>query len=506
MVAIRVTNGVLAILTAIWWLLNRHNDMAEPIAAVVAAVVLLEEVLAEFAIPAVARHWEKQAKEWAEASVSALKRIEKEERNISQVVEGKRKGDKVIEVFPLDLLEPEMRRLAAFSRTTKLTTGILAEIQRNRTLESGKKQFDQLAVLLSEIKELLSGEYPIGVNATIQWALAAVVMTLACIGALNVRLPESADRPTAPPTSAPKMGDDDDALPKTRDADTSAHSDSEPNTAKQTGAASLFDLSAGAVPLLRQLPNVVKVERHGPATLPTHRIIHIADWHFVPKDDFAADLRSQSSEPISDEAIDRQYAEHLDEVEAIQSEQIEFLRTLIQKHGLKRIHIEGLAEKEEFIFDAKVSALRKVGLELVELRNEKKQFLALGDPDDDTRKIIDGIEEIEAQHRSDLLHLGAAGRLLLSGEIEAVLPLENAAAHAASNPVSDDGSVALDQEKIEAREDAQARLLLDGEPVAIIILGGAHDLSGNVERLSGGKAEYIRLEVKAWKQIGWEDK
>jgi hypothetical protein len=96
--------------------------------------------------------------------------------------------------------------------------------------------------------------------------------------------------------------------------------------------------------------------------------------------------------------------------------------------------------------------------------------------------------------------------MLLNGEIEGVLPLENADAHAASNPVSDDGSVALDQEKIEAREDAQVRLLLDGEPVAIIILGGAHDLSDNVERLSGGTAEYIRVEVKAWKQIGWEDK
>jgi hypothetical protein len=44
---------------------------------------------------------------------------------------------------------------------------------------------------------------------------------------------------------------------------------------------------------------------------PTHRIIHLADWHIVGREDFAADLRSQSSEPISDEEIDRQYAEHL---------------------------------------------------------------------------------------------------------------------------------------------------------------------------------------------------
>ena len=261
------------------------------------------------------------------------------------------------------------------------------------------------------------------------------------------------------------------------------------------------DLSTNIVPLLRQLPNVVEVKHKVLSDKPTHRIIHIADWHFVPKADYAADLRSLSTEPISDEEIARHHAELLDEVELIQNQQIELLRTLIQQHGLKRIHVEGLAEKEEFIFDAKVSALRKIGLELVELRNEKEQLLALGDPDVDTRKIIYGIEEIEAQHRSDLLQLGAAGRLLLNGEIEGVLPLDDADAHAASNPVSDDGLVALDQEKIEAREDAQVRLMLGNGPVAVIILGGAHDLSDNLERLSSAKAEYIRVEVKAWKEI-----
>lgn len=268
----------------------------------------------------------------------------------------------------------------------------------------------------------------------------------------------------------------------------------------------LSDLGADVLPLLRQLPNVVEVERHGSSLQPTHRIIHIADWHFVPKDDFAADLRSLSTEPISDEEITRLQAEFLDEVELVQQQQIELLRTLIQKNGLDRIHVEGLGENEEFIFHAKVSALRKVGQELVDLKKENEELFALGDPDDDTRKIIESIKEIEAQHRSDLLHLGAAGQLLLNGEIEAVLPLEDADVHAASNPVNEDGSVTLDQEKIEAREDAQVRLLLDGWPVAVIILGGAHDLSDNVERLSGGTAEYIRVEVKAWKQIGWDDK
>ncbi len=32
--------------------------------------------------------------------------------------------------------------------------------------------------------------------------------------------------------------------------------------------------------------------------------------------------------------------------------------------------------------------------------------------------------------------------------------------------------------------------------------GGAHDLSDNVDRLSEGRAEYIRVEVDAWKRSG----
>ncbi len=35
-------------------------------------------------------------------------------------------------------------------------------------------------------------------------------------------------------------------------------------------------------------------------------------------------------------------------------------------------------------------------------------------------------------------------------------------------------------------------------PTALIILGGAHDLSDNLERLSGGRAEYVRVATRRW--------
>lgn len=249
--------------------------------------------------------------------------------------------------------------------------------------------------------------------------------------------------------------------------------------------ASVFDISADVMPFLRQRPHVAGVERYGP-NQPAHRIIHIADWHFVEKKAFAADLGS------SDDEIDALYEQHFDDVAAIQDQQIELLRALIRA-GLKIIHIEGLAVGDEFIFKAKIKALRRAGDELAALLEEKANLLAL-EPDSETRAIIEQIEAVEAEHRRNLLRLGAAGKLALNGEIE-VLPLEDAEAFAASNPVAGE-TVIFDQLAIEAREDAQVRILL-AEPVAVIILGGDHDLSDNLD----ARAEYIRVEVEVWKEI-----
>jgi hypothetical protein len=34
---------------------------------------------------------------------------------------------------------------------------------------------------------------------------------------------------------------------------------------------------------------------------------------------------------------------------------------------------------------------------------------------------------------------------------------------------------------------------------ALIILGGAHYLADNLDRLSGGEAEYVRVATKGWR-------
>src|SRR5947209_13537283 len=58
-----------------------------------------------------------------------------------------------------------------------------------------------------------------------------------------------------------------------------------------TNKTRIDDLDAQVVDLLRQLPGVIEVEVAVAAAKPTCRIIHLRDWHFVPKDLYTHDLK-----------------------------------------------------------------------------------------------------------------------------------------------------------------------------------------------------------------------
>jgi hypothetical protein len=47
-------------------------------------------------------------------------------------------------------------------------------------------------------------------------------------------------------------------------------------------AGDLDDLSCPAADILKRLPGVVEVEVLDAAPRPTHRIVHVRDWHHVP--------------------------------------------------------------------------------------------------------------------------------------------------------------------------------------------------------------------------------
>lgn len=232
---------------------------------------------------------------------------------------------------------------------------------------------------------------------------------------------------------------------------------------------------------LKNLPQVHSVT-FGLTKGSERQIIHLLDWHFVSEADFAADLRDQSSEPISDEEIEGLYDAFLDEVEAIQQEQMAILRALIRDHGVNAIYKEGLTAENLPAFEKLVAAIKKFGRNKPKGETLVEQFL------------LD-------QYRRDLLRVGAAGRLLLSGELKAILPAEDAKCLEAANPVGSEGKVRLNAEADERREDAIVRSILDGERVAVIVLGGDHDLADNLQRLSDGSCQYVRIEAKRYREV-----
>jgi hypothetical protein len=89
------------------------------------------------------------------------------------------------------------------------------------------------------------------------------------------------------------------------------------------------------------------------------------------------------------------------------------------------------------------------------------------------------------EHRLRLLEIGAPGRLLIAGEIDDVLPLDDAELLDEAKPITPEGKVRLDPEKLKARQDAQVKSLLEKGAFGLIVLGGAHDLRDSVRRLLG---------------------
>lgn len=254
------------------------------------------------------------------------------------------------------------------------------------------------------------------------------------------------------------------------------------------------DLSVSVVEALKQLPDVVDVEVKVPIEKPTQRIIHLRDWHFITRDAFGIDAQNTSENELTEEEISHHYGHFLLQVDSVQTEQLAILRRLIKDHSLKRIFVEGLSAEELPNYLERVAIFR--ALEENQIPKLRKQL-------EEARELKS--KEIEQQalqmldeHGVRLLHIGAAGRLLVAGEIEEVLPLEDSVLHDHADPITDN-KIKFDRDKVRAREDAQVKAVLDKGPFGLIILGGAHDLSDSVRQHVG--CEYIQVTTKRFKEF-----
>lgn len=191
----------------------------------------------------------------------------------------------------------------------------------------------------------------------------------------------------------------------------------------------------GIVEELRAIPHVAHVGYQHIGSGETRLVVvHLRDWHFVPRN--LCELEGISFEEV------------LTVAKAVQESQVAIARHLIRSHGLKDVYAEGLSEKSRPMWDLRLDVLKTVPPEALAKESDTVKYTAL--------------------------EVGTPGRLLLAGDIANVLPLEDERAHQDAKPVVD-GKVAPNDAKIAARRKAMvARLPAEG--MALIVLGGSHDL------------------------------
>jgi hypothetical protein len=262
-----------------------------------------------------------------------------------------------------------------------------------------------------------------------------------------------------------------------------------------------FTLTGPDESALAGLPNVERVDVPVRPHRPTQRIIQLVDWHFVPPALFAQDMRAASPAPLTDADVAGLYAQHLRTVEAVQAEQLAVLRHLAREHGLKRVFVEGLTPEGERAYRIHAEALvawerdELPGLrqEVAEAENLAKKQGAAGEL---AKAIAAQTRDMIEAQQHDLLNLGAPARLLAAGELAEVLALDEDGALEGAAPRTASRKLRLPPAAMKAHEDAMVKRLA-GHPLAVVVLGGAHDLSASVKALAPG-AEYLRVVPRAY--------
>ena len=182
------------------------------------------------------------------------------------------------------------------------------------------------------------------------------------------------------------------------------------------------DLSVPAAEILRGLPGVVQVEMLVKADKPTGRIVHLRDWHYVPKDLYALDMKQVHERELTEQELDQLHQELLLEAEVVQLEQMALLRCLIKHHGLKRVHSEGFSPNELEAYREKIAVLKAMEQDQIpKLRQQLEDVRQLignlnGEAKEKAQRIERELLALLDAHNERMLEMGAAGRLLIAGE------------------------------------------------------------------------------------------
>lgn len=254
------------------------------------------------------------------------------------------------------------------------------------------------------------------------------------------------------------------------------------------------DLSVPAKGILALSPDVAAIEVLVGASRPTHRIVQIADAHYLSREEYRL-LRSTASE--------EGYADYSMQVEQLQKSQSSLLRWLVDYHGLREVFEEAVSEKTlpEYIAD-NLKWHRKWQESRAEVRALASRLRREIDEADARGK---DVTDLRTRERDAEKYLGwrhsAVRDLLISRPCVKLLPAEDEQTYQRALQVIGQ-SVELRTSRYgpvrDEREAAIVRNLLSHSKCAVIVLGGGHDLSNHVQRLGGGRCEYVRVVPKGF--------
>jgi hypothetical protein len=215
------------------------------------------------------------------------------------------------------------------------------------------------------------------------------------------------------------------------------------------------------LPKLESLPGVESAKIAVKCDDPKLTIVHIRDWHFIEFAEFQAEVQDE----IAEDQVENQYLIFAREVQEVQDQQELFLEAMA-KAGHQDVWIEGLIPEFEraFIHICHVAA-----------RN--------------------GLYE-----SPNPISVGAAARLFVKRQIR-VHALDTDKGLRLTKPLDAAGKLrTVSEANIEQRENLMMQQLRSHKGVAIVVLGGAHDLSNNVPP----ETRLVVVTVKGYREASGE--
>jgi hypothetical protein len=251
------------------------------------------------------------------------------------------------------------------------------------------------------------------------------------------------------------------------------------------------ELSVQAVQILARSADVAKIEVLLTAPQPTYRIVHIADWHYFPREDYRV-LYGR----VRGEASEEGYSDYVRQVERLQEAQLRLLCWLVDGHGLREVFQEGISAStlEKFVAGNEKSwrkwhdSQSRIRAITSQFRSKIDQMEAQGKDATDLRKSKRDAERyVEWGHSA-----GCVRELLIIRPTVTLRALEDDDALQKTNHLRPWGPEA------DEREAAIVRNLLARPGCAVVVLGGGHDLSKHIKRLVGNRCEYVRVIPKGY--------